>query len=195
VGGARDPVALAAHGHFFVGPDNGLLAGVFESGTVHRIDAARLGLAEPSRTFHGRDLFAPAAADLADGRAVSELGPAARLQAPRALPLARIEEGVAHGVVISIDRFGNAITNIGRELLASIDAPVILVGDLTLPLVGTYSQLPAGGDGALVSSFDTVEIARRDGDAAAALGLTRGIAVRAQKSSPPARAGAAGRHR
>jgi S-adenosyl-L-methionine hydrolase (adenosine-forming) len=186
VGSERAAVAMAARGHFFVGPDNGLLAGVADGGAVHGIDPAALGVRQPSRTFHGRDLFAPAAAELLRGRSLQELGPSTTLLVPSPLAAARREAGEVHGVVVSVDHFGNAITNIGRELLDGIEEPRVHAGARVLELIGTYSELEPGAAGALVSSFETVEIACRDGNAALALGLGRGAAVRVADWRPAA---------
>jgi S-adenosyl-L-methionine hydrolase (adenosine-forming) len=175
VGSSRAAIALFAHGHFFVGPDNGLLAGVADGGEARELDPDALDVVDPSPTFHGRDVFAPAAAELARGRPFSELGAPARLAVGRLVPLPRSEGAVVHGVVVSIDRFGNAITNIGRDLVPA--RARVRAHETDLPLVGTYSDLEPGSAGAVLSSFDTVEIACRDGDAASVLRLARGSAV------------------
>lgn len=173
VGGARAAVAIHARDHYFVGPDNGLLAGVARGGVVREIDLGAIGVCAPSRTFHGRDVFAPAAAELARGRPFAEIGPERPLTVGAPLPPPRRRADGVAGVVVSVDRFGNVITNIGRELLPP-GALEVRAGDAVLPLLGTYADAAPGADLALVSSYETVEIARRDGDAAAALGLARG---------------------
>lgn len=183
VGTTRAAVAVSAHGHYFVGPDNGILAGVARGGEVRQIQPAVLSLAPPSRTFHGRDVFAPAAAEIARGRPFEEIGPLVELAVGRVVPEPVRSEAGLGGAVVSIDRFGNAITNLGRELLPPGELEVC-VADRVIPVVGTYADVGRGEIAAIVSSFDTLEIARRDGSAVEELGLTRGsgLSVRARGS-------------
>jgi S-adenosylmethionine hydrolase len=120
VGTDRRALAAAAGGRFFVGPDNGLLAPCLDADPAARaraIDASRLGAREPGRgrpsaTFHGRDLFAPAAAALAAGRPLARLGPAAgevrRVEGFRATR----RGGRLEGRVLKVDRFGNLVTSV-----------------------------------------------------------------------------------
>jgi S-adenosylmethionine hydrolase len=175
VGSARAAVAVAAQGHFFVGPDNGLLAGVAGGGDVRALDLGALGVSEPSATFHGRDVFAPAAAELARGRPLAELGSPHALAVGPLLPLPQRAGAEIRGTVISVDRFGNAITNVDRALVPP--GARVTAGQRELPLVRTYADAAPGQIVALVSSFDTLEIACRDGDAARALGLGRGASI------------------
>jgi S-adenosyl-L-methionine hydrolase (adenosine-forming) len=175
VGSARAAVAVSARGHLFVGPDNGLLALVAADGEVRTLDLAALGVGAPGATFHGRDVFAPAAAELAAGKPFAEIGPATRLAVAAPLAPPELAPPELRGAVVSIDRFGNAITNIGAELLPP--GAMVRVGAAALPIVRTYSDLDPGQLGALVGSFDTLELAIRDGDAASALGLRRGSPV------------------
>lgn len=180
VGSERAAVAVEAHGHWFVGPDNGLFACVAVSGEVRRIDRDALGLPLPSATFHGRDVFAPAAAELARGFPFSSIGPLTALEHGPRVPEAERVGSEVRGVVVSVDRFGNAITNIGRELLPA--QARVLAGATELGVVRTYSDVEPGERAALIGSFETLEIAERDGDAARALRLERGsvVVVRAQ---------------
>jgi S-adenosylmethionine hydrolase len=181
VGTARRALAARAHGRLFVGPDNGLLAPVLASdgrAETRAVSLERLGLPPPSRTFHGRDVFAPVAAELAVGRlALSDVGPevADVVPCPR-LPPAR-KPGRVEGTVVTVDRFGNLITDIDRTLISDLGEVVVEVGSLGLELAETYADAGRGDYVAIVNAFDTVEIARRDGNAEAALGLGRGSRV------------------
>lgn len=178
VGSDRDPIAFAFDDHWFVMPDNGLAdatIGRRSSIEARRIRFEALGLPQPSRTFHGRDVFAPAAAELASGRIglealgdAMELRPRLEREPPRAAP-SHIE-----GEVISVDHFGNLISDIDAELMNSFDAPVVSIGDRTLRVVGTYADAEVGACVALVGSFGTLEVAVRDGNASRTLGLGRG---------------------
>lgn len=176
VGTARTALALRAAGHFFVGPDNGLLSGVrAESG------APAVALPTPpgaSPTFHGRDVFAPAAAALARGEPLESLG-AVHTEPPLALPNATpyYEGKAVIGEIVYVDRFGNLVTNLTPELVppyAVLEAESLLVG----PLRGTFGDVEPGGLVAYVGSGGLVEIGVRDGSASRRLGLGAGGRVR-----------------
>jgi len=176
VGTARAALVVSAHERVFVGPDNGLLGELAHApgAEVRHIDIQKLGLAEPSRTFHGRDVFAPVAAELAAGRvAVADVGP---------LGTARRLE-VFGSRVVSIDRFGNLVTNIEARELAGLARPVVVVAGREVPVAGTYAEVPVGEAVAVVSSFDTLELAVRNGNAAGVLGVERGAAATLREAS------------
>ena len=184
VGTSRDIIAVTAGGHVFLAPDNGLLApivGRYPQAPIVRLDApqlALLGISQPSATFHGRDIFAPVAAELAAGRCLpGDLG----TRVPNLVP-AWVDEptddaaGVA-GVVITIDHFGNLITNIDAALLERFAKPRIAAGNHVFPLLRTYGDAQPGTYLALVNSFGVVEIARAEQSAAEGLGLSLGAPV------------------
>ena len=177
VGGTRAAIAVESEGRFLVGPDNGVL-----SPALLHAGARCVALAVPagaSPTFHGRDVFAPAAAALAGGAAVDALGHAHLSPIVRRTPEpARREDGTISGVVITVDRFGNAVTN-----LMSWRGGIIEVNGRRLPLARTYADVATGEVVALVGSSGLVEIAVREGNAAAKLGLERGAAVVLRQST------------
>lgn len=189
VGSARAALAVSAHGHFFVAPDNGLLSGVLSSGAseVRAVDAQALGLIPASRTFHGRDLFAPVAARLASSaRTLSSLGGS---HSPKLLDWSapkRAERAVS-GTVRVVDHFGNLITDIPGKWLQRRDAGLHVAGR-RLRLVQTYADAKAGECVGLISSFETVEIAQRDGSAAKALGIGVHANIEIELSSSEERA-------
>lgn len=185
VGGRRAPLAIrCADGSMLVGPDNGvlmLLAEALGRPSAYRIDPARVG-ARPrvGRTFDGRDLFAPAAAALANGTAPEELGRPVVPRAAPELPARRTPRG-ARGVVVHIDRFGNVITSLPA---AWVPRSTLRVGVAVhravrrLPWVDRYEVVPVGGLAALGSSFGTVELAANRASAAERLRVTVGSPVR-----------------
>jgi hypothetical protein len=184
VGGPREIALVECEGHVFLAPDNGLLAGVIEQATtvtLRRVEPAiltRLGVHAPSATFHGRDIFAPLAAELAAGR----LEPAGTGAAVSELIPGWLEEpvvglGQVSGSVVTIDHFGNLITNIDARLLKGVAHPAVRVAGRELPLRRTYSDMRPGEYLALVNSFGVVEIARAERSAAEGLGLDRGAPV------------------
>ncbi len=116
VGSARRALAIAAHGQFFFGPDNGVLTRIHEQdprAEAREIAPSALGLASPSRTFHGRDVFAPAVAQLVSGSlAFDAIGDRVASLCDAILPLA-VDHGLGWaGQVVTVDRFGNALTNL-----------------------------------------------------------------------------------
>ena len=185
VGTNRDIIAVEAAGHVFLAPDNGLLAPIISrasDATVRRLDVAallaRLGLATPSATFHGRDIFAPVAAEIAAGRfAFEELGPPTSETVPSWVEEPAVAADHVTGVVITIDHFGNLITNIEAALIQKFAHPVVKTGGHSFPLRRTYGDVRPGEFLALINSFGVVELARAEQSAAEGLGLGRGAPV------------------
>lgn len=184
VGSAREIAAVENDGHLFLAPDNGLLAPVLDAGTQVQArhvapDAlARLGIHGPSATFHGRDIFAPLAAALAEGRLTpADLGPEVNDLVPGWIDEPVVAAGQVSGTVVTIDHFGNLITNIERQHLQGLAHPVVRVGGREFTLRRTYSDVRPGDYLALVNSFEVLEIACAERSAADGLGLARGAPV------------------
>jgi S-adenosylmethionine hydrolase len=171
VGSSRAALAVESEGRFLVGPDNGVLSPALLHPAARCIALVVPTSAAP--TFHGRDVFAPAAAALASGAELRTLGTLHATPVVRRTPEpTRRADGALCGVVIAIDRFGNAVTNLmGRR------GGVVVVGDRRLTVSRTYSEVEPGAPVALVGSSGLVEIAIRDGSAARDFGLQRGSAV------------------
>jgi S-adenosylmethionine hydrolase len=183
VGTSRSIIAGERDGHVFLGPDNGLLWPILgeATATCYRLSEAwrqAQGWPSPSSTFHGRDIFAPLAAELAAGRVkIGDIGPPAGELIPslQEEPEASVHE--VRGAVVAIDNFGNLITNIDGSLVAGFRKPDVLAGGRRLPLRRTYGDSQPGDFLALVNSFGVLEIARAEGSAAESLGLGRGAPV------------------
>jgi S-adenosylmethionine hydrolase len=183
VGGTRRPVCLRSGGRLFVGPDNGLLwpaAAALGTPKAFHLDRVDLWLPAPSATFHGRDIFAPVAAALAQGRAPEEAGtPLAdpvRLELPSA---ERTPEGV-QGEVLLIDHFGNAVTSLTPADLGfpEPEACRFHAGEHVLRGPAThYGAVALGEPLVLLGSLGYYEVAVNGGSAAERLGLRRGDAV------------------
>ena len=176
VGTARAALAFGAGGHWFVGPDNGLFTPVLRDAAVEIVSLPLPATAAP--TFHGRDLFAPAAAALAGGTPLEELGEPFR-GIPHRLSYRepRYEGKSVVGEVVYVDRFGTLVTNLTPELVP--DYGVIEVEGLELgPLRRTFGDVPTGGLLAYLGSGGQVEIGVRDGSAARRLGLGVGGRIR-----------------
>ncbi len=171
VGSTRAALAVASDGRMLVGPDNGVL-----SPALLLAGARVVALPVPHNaapTFHGRDVFAPAAGALAAGVPIDELGPAAEDAIVRRTPEARrLDDGAISGEVIAVDRFGNLVTNLVAPRGGTVE-----IASRAIPISRVYADAPEGALLALVGSSGLVEIAVRDGNAARALDIRRGTPV------------------
>jgi S-adenosyl-L-methionine hydrolase (adenosine-forming) len=173
VGSNRPAIAIEAAGHVFVGPDNGLLSWAMRDATerrIHRLENPKLFAPEVSRTFHGRDIFAPVAAALASGVSIEEVGPAADSIAEIPWPKPNRNAHSVAGEVLYVDRFGNAITNIPNSEIKPGDM-LDFGGPLPCPVGDCYSSVPAAETVGVQGSSGLFEIAINGGNAAAKHGL------------------------
>ena len=190
VGTPRQAIAVQTSRGYFVAPDNGVLTGVLQHETaiaaVALTHAAYWRSQTPSATFHGRDIFAPVAAHLANGAPLTAVGtaidPATLVRLP-GVPPERIADGLK-GQIQYIDTFGNAVTTIDAQRMAPEDAQV-QVGTAVIPLGRTYADAEPGHAIALIGSHGWLEIAVREGSAQQQLSLTIGDEVVVQRSSQP----------
>lgn len=167
VGSSRDGLVVASDGRFLVGPDNGVLSPALLVAGARVINLPLSPTAAP--TFHGRDVFAPAAAALARGDSLDGLGVEARQPVIRRTPEAtRRADGGIDGEVIAIDRFGNAITNLIAPRGGTVE-----IASRRLPIQRTYTEVAVGAPVAVIGSTGFVEIAVRNGSAAGVLSLQR----------------------
>jgi S-adenosylmethionine hydrolase len=183
VGSTRRAIAAEAGGYFLVGPDNGVFSVVLDEVPIERVvelSDPRYWRAAVSRTFEGRDRFAPAAGWLAMGVPVSDLGrpagPVQRIHVPR---VQSVGQGL-EGEVLWVDRFGNLVTNVDRtawDRLATGPLAVEVAGRV-IPFVSSYSEVSPGELCVLFGSTDRLEIAANGTSAAAKLSLERGAPVR-----------------
>jgi S-adenosylmethionine hydrolase len=183
VGSERRAVGVqTADGRIFVGPDNGLLMLAADSAGVtaaHELTDARYRLASVSRTFHARDVFAPAAAHIAAGVALAELGAAIDPADLRRLDVP--EPAAGNGVVLAIDRFGNVATNLRRDdMVVSPGSRV----EVELPLDRYYATVAEtfadAGAGELIlyeDSYGMITLAISSGDAATLTGVAIGDTI------------------
>lgn len=182
VGSSRRAIAAEASGYFFVAPDNGVLSAVFRAcapSMVVELRNARYARSTISRTFEGRDRFAPAAGWIARRTALPELGPAVTDHVALTFPAADVTPSAVRGEVTRVDRFGNLISNIRAELLAHLPRPLVVdaAGACGVRVVQTYADVTAGEVCALVGSSGYLEIAVSGGDASRTLAAGRGTAV------------------
>lgn len=188
VGTARLPIAIeTGAGARLVGPDNGVLWIAAQAAKISRIvelREPRFRLAEVSPTFHGRDVFAPAAAHIWNGTPLRAMGP----QIER---IERISIGEAQewgrklvGKVIYVDGFGNLVTNLSRDSLrrfaARFPARTLLTrieNGAAMKILNTYGDAPKGAPLATFGSFELLEVAIRNGNAASFFGASEGTPV------------------
>jgi S-adenosylmethionine hydrolase len=181
VGTEREILIVEYDHHVFMAPDNGLLAPLLdhaENARIWQLDLERLGslnLAKPSDTFHGRDIFAPVAAELAAGRlSLTAIGEAVSEYTPGWLDDPVVGKGKVSGTIITIDAFGNLISNIDQSLIKDFQEPIAHIAGHSVPTLTTYGRAKPGELLALVNSFGVIEIAKSEGSAAEGIGSERG---------------------
>jgi len=184
VGSARRGLAAEIGDYRFVCPDNGLLSAVVRDlapKKVVELTERRYARPTVSRTFEGRDRFAPAAAWLGKGIQLAALGRNLADYAKFDIPLPAVNDHSIAGIVLRLDRFGNLVTNIDRKTFEKFgkDGRVqIAAGSRTVGrLVATYADIQPGEVCALFGSTDHLELAANAGSAAEALGLQRGAPI------------------
>jgi S-adenosylmethionine hydrolase len=184
VGSARRALAADTGSHRFVGPDNGLLSAAFDlhaPKTLVELTDRRYQRPTVSRTFEGRDRFAPVAGHLARGVSVAALGRRIHEYERLAWPQPAVTPEGVIGVVDDVDRFGNLVSNIPRAAVDALvgDGPIdiALDGHAVPRLVATYAETGAGEVCALFGSTGRLEIAVNGGSAAAHFGRGAGTSV------------------
>ena len=174
VGTQRRPILIKTMSGFFVGPDNGILFLAAEKqGIIHIHEVTNRKLMPPhiSNTFHGRDIFAPAAAHLANGVLPADFGPEIQEVVKPEFAKVKFSKGILKGEILHVDGFGNMITNFREEDLkhlrieASINVE-LANSKMNLKLGKTYAETKPKETIALVGSHGYVEIAVNQGSAA-----------------------------
>jgi S-adenosylmethionine hydrolase len=188
VGGKRRIIAAQADSHFFLAPDNGILHPILSAhhGKIRSLTERRFFLPHVSRTFHGRDIFAPVAAHLSVGLAIERLGPPVHEIHPLDLPEAKlVQEGEIVGRIVLSDRFGNLITNVPRQMLERLgpaEELAVKLGSKTIRGIRrSYSDAEKGELLAVVGSLDTLEIACNQASAKRKLRARVGAAVHVKR--------------
>ncbi len=185
VGSERRPILVSGENQFFVAPDNGVLSMVYEkeaSLTVRHILAEHYFLQPLSKTFHGRDVFAPVAGWLSKTWQTQAFGEEIQDYMRFSIPKPKSAEGQLKGIVLRVDTFGNLVTNFVPEelpegLLKDGTLKVQVNGKEVTRLVDTFTEGEPGAPVAIVGSSGFLEIAVNKGHAARTLGVGRGAAV------------------
>lgn len=192
VGTSRRAIAVLTDRHIFLAPDNGLLTAIIQNESIERcisinITEKRYLLTSVSSTFHGRDVFSPAAAHLACGVPVQELGEEIEPSSCTRIPMYRCsspDNGASwEGSVIFTDHYGNLVTSLDSGLLDRAKQWVVRAGTSEpLPLYSTYGDVADRQPLAYRGSFGMIEIAVRNGNAAEVLGLRDGDRVKGESA-------------
>ncbi len=190
VGSKRRILALKTSRGIFLAPDNGLLARILDRERhleLRSVTNSEFFLKKVSRTFHGRDCFAPTAARLAKNPGkFREVGPLVRDYVRLDFPPPKVRGGKIAGEIIFMDHFGNAFTNLSREFLRNEGVTSrfrVRVGKKEVgPIRGSYHEVEKGQALALFNASDILEIAVNQGSAREKLGLRQGITVEIRKS-------------
>jgi len=186
VGGQRSIVAVEMLGYVFLAPDNGLLSFLLKSNTPDRIFAvanSEFWADNVSPTFHGRDVFAHVAAHLANGVSIEQVGPKAKSLVRLDISSARPSDSGVVGEVVSVDRFGNLVTNVRADMLPASEADraevaIRLSGRTISGIHRTYADVGLGDLVAYVGSAGLLEIGRNRGSARDVLGAGIGHSVK-----------------
>ncbi len=191
VGGKRNPIIVETDKYLFVGPDNGVFSFVYEKEEefrVFKISNTRLLLPEVSDTFHGRDIFAPAAAHLSKGTPPHGLGEPINRYVRFPFTGPETNGNILEGEVIHIDRFGNLVTTISEETLKGFMGRdrgrfQLIIKDRVLNrMCRTYSDVPQGELSAVIGSSGFLEVSANRASAAEILSCRLGETVRIRRS-------------
>ncbi len=191
VGGERDILGVKYDGHFFIAPDNGVLTLLMnhkKSDTIVRIRNTDYYMKPVSATFHGRDIFAPIGAHIANGKGLEELGIKTDIEGIvrlKDLNCRLSETGELVGKIISVDRFGNLITNIDLNTLSNYGKTdpnhrlqVSIRSRVINGISETYANTDPGSPLALIGSRNHLEIAVNGGSAQRYLNARKGDIVK-----------------
>ncbi len=184
VGSARRPLIIAADGHYFVGPDNGLFSLVYaraEQVRVYHATRTEFFLPHSSATFHGRDVFAPLAAWLAGGVTPESMGELIADPQRFALSAPQRDGQTLIGQIIHVDHFGNCVTNLTPQDFMPTDETALMMGEHAVRQFGTHYAEAANKDElfAYVGSAGYWEVGLWCASTAERFGITRGEQVKA----------------
>lgn len=185
VGTDRRPLLVSSESHYFVAPDNGVLSLIYEreeNVLVRHANVEHYYLQPVSKTFHGRDVFAPIAAWLAKGSQAASMGDEITDYKKFAMPKPKPVDGGLKGVVLRVDSFGNLITNFRAE---DLSAGALENGKVSMQvgsqaiskLVDTYARGAQGEAFAYIGSSGYIEIGMNRGNASKSLEVGRGVQI------------------
>jgi len=177
VGSSRRPLAIQNNEYYFIGPDNGVLYPSVQQTRFTAVDISHLAKSGHvnSKTFHGRDIFAPAAAVLSKGQDIFTLGPAVENIVELNFPVPRKCDSGLFGLILYVDRFGNLISNFKRDHLSRFKSLFFTINDLKIDSgYEYYEQAPAAEPFYIDGSAGFIEISVRNARADVTLGAKAG---------------------
>lgn len=181
VGSERRKIAVQSGKRVFVGPDNGLFTAFLGHAAVHSIENPKYRLPKVSRTFHGRDVFAPVAAHLSARVPIADIGPPVENPVRIEKPVPQRQGDSWVGEIVYVDRYGNLVTNFDEvEFAPSLENGTYRVetsSGVHWPFVSAYAQAPEGDFCSVFGGFGLLELSVNCGSAAGILGLERGSKV------------------
>jgi len=183
VGTDRNAIALQIEDQYFVGPDNGIFSLLTQERDYEavRLSNSKYWRKERSNTFHGRDIFAPAAAHLSRGVALEDLGESVDELVTYRWTVPIFDKDGVEGMVIHIDKFGNLITNITESLIEEVvdeKSVKIYIGNTILDEIAvTFGTVPEGEPVAYIGSSGMLEIGINQGNAEEMLGVQKGAQI------------------
>jgi S-adenosyl-L-methionine hydrolase (adenosine-forming) len=188
VGSNRRGLAIKTNKYFFIGPDNGIFSPFLESYQAVELTNQEVFLKPISKTFHGRDIFAPAAAWIANGEPFEKLGKI--LEKPMTLTFSKpkLIDHCLKGELIYRDRFGNLTSNISKDLLSKSfgdnleDIKIYLDNQKEIPLVSHYQIGLKQSLTALINSWDQVEIFCSEGNASESFNISIGDSIEIKRN-------------
>jgi len=180
VGGKRDSLIVECQEHTFIGPDNGLLYPASQKAGVKRlwkIDESKFN--NVSSTFHGRDIFAPSTAFVIADKIpeiASEIKDMGGFKELELFDYRLSEDGAeVECRILFIDKFGNAVTNLKREIVEKLNPKSFYISERKFPLVEYYSEVEKGSPLSLIGSFGTLEFGLREGNFSKKYGIGNGL--------------------
>ncbi len=183
VGSERSAIVVDTKDYFFIGPDNGVLSWALRNEEVReiwRLENPAYFLDDVSRTFHGRDVFAPIAAAVSEGMALSNLGSLADNFVKLSWPDVERIENEVRGEILYIDHFGNALTNIAASDVRDLpmaELKICLNGEAVAAVGECYSTVDSGKPVGIFGSSRFLELAVKEGSAAQTFLLKTGTKI------------------
>lgn len=188
VGGNRRPILVVTADHYFIGPDNGVFTSIFDTCQssffqVYHITASHYFLPMSGSTCHGRDIFAPISAWLSKGIASRKLGDEIDDFVRISVPKSVVSGNTLSGEIVSIDIFGNAISNISKDSLEALAPPEswnnlkVTFNNNQLPLVNFYAENENAEISAIINSFGRLELFAFKDDASTKFNIKIGDSV------------------
>jgi S-adenosylmethionine hydrolase len=180
VGTSRERLVVESRGHYFVAPDNGVLSFLSQDPTTkfYNVNLEQLQIQNPSFTFEGRDVFAPAVNAILSGMRPNEIGYLSKGICQIDFPKPQVQQHYIEGEIISFDHFGNMVTNISKDLVGGLEYQIQVGNIMINRICRTYADAKEGELMALVNSSGYLELSISSGNAKEKYRFLRGQKVK-----------------